>query len=209
MTRAIVRSTSPARRAAAAPRTPLAPAALATALLATALLAAACADPVSRSTPSAPPAPIAPATAPSAAARDGDAGRQLPRPLRNYELTVERLDGLYRAHHELYRLAQSNPEPLERLQDAINEIPDEGFEDVALAVARSPQVLAAIVRARVTPRDFFLTQINLLDAVAVLEARAKGRVRDVPDVTDRNVEFVRTHPVEVKRVLTGRRPPAR
>ena len=142
-------------------------------------------------------------SAPSRASAERDAN-----PLRDFDLTLENLNGLYLAHHELYRLAERNSEPLERLQDELNEIPDRAFGEAVNAIMRTPEVRDAIVRARLSPREYYLTQYNLVDAVSVLEARAVGRTTDLPDVSQRNVDFVRVHPEAVRRVMTGRRPPS-
>jgi hypothetical protein len=165
------------------------------ALLAAGALLSACGDSESRRALT-PPAP-ARVTAVS----------QKVSPMRDFDLTVENLNGLYLAHHELYRLSQTNPEPLEKLQEAINEFPDDAFANAVQEIVQTREVREAILRARISPREYFLTQLNLVDAVNVLEARAAGRTTDLPDVTERNVEFVRLHPQEVRRVMTERRPP--
>lgn len=163
-------------------------------LLAAGVLSAACDEKGTRSPPTSPlrGAPVA-----SAAPAN---------PVIDYQLTVANLDGLYLAHHELYRLSRTNPEPLERLQEELNEIEPDGIEKIVLAVVREPTVRDAMLRARISPRDFFLTQYNLVNAVFVLEARTTGRPADLPPVSERNIEFVQRHPQEVQRLMTERRP---
>lgn len=127
-------------------------------------------------------------------------------PLRDYELTLDNLRGLYHAHHNLYRLSARQPGLLERLEEEIGENPPEAFEKTVAAIGAVPAVQTALARAKITPRDFYLTQYTLMNAAAVVEARAAGRTDNLPDVSERNIEFVRQNPKDVERVMTERRP---
>jgi hypothetical protein len=127
-------------------------------------------------------------------------------PLTNYELTVENVRGLYQAHHGLYKLSQRDPEVLSKLEDDIQEIPPEQFEQIVSAIGAVPAVRKVLDQAKLTPRDFYLTQYNLVNAVAVLQGRAAGRFDHLPAVSEQSLDFVRRNPKDVEKVMTERRP---
>ena len=168
---------------------------LARALVAAAAMQAGCDGPQSEGVPNSPTVP----TRASAGVVRGD-------PLLDYEITVENLRGLYHAHHNLYRLSQREPGLLEELEEEISEIPPAEFEKTVAAIGAVPAVRDALGQAKLSPRDFYLTQFNLMNAVAVLQARGVGRSDNLPDVSERNVEVVRQNPHEVDRLMTERRP---
>ena len=149
-------------------------------------------------TRSVPGSPTVPTRAVTSAPR-GD-------PLLDFEISPENLRALYHAHHNLYRLSLREPGVLEKLEQEIEEVPRTDYEKISAAIGAVPAVRAALEHAKISPRDFYMTQYNLMNAVAVLEARDKGRFDNLPDVSERNVEIVRQNPKDVHRLMTERRP---
>jgi hypothetical protein len=149
-----------------------------------------------------------PGSSPTLANRaEPSASLSLVNPLLDYQLSEDKLNRLYLAHHALYRLSRRNPAPLDRLQEALNELPPEAVDLMVAAVDEEPVVRETFRQSGIAPSDFFLTQYNLVSAVMVLEARAKGRSDDLPEVSEANIEFVRLNPQLVRRLMTERKPP--
>lgn len=146
-----------------------------------------------------PRSPVSPGAALASAAPSAEAAA-----LANYTLTLERIEGLRRAQRGLARISRMEPAPVERLQDSLQEVAHDDVEGMARATRAEPAVRDVLAAAGISPRDYYMTQYNLVHSVALLDARAARRGGDFVPVSERNLEFVRRNRAAVDRVMTER-----
>jgi hypothetical protein len=127
---------------------------------------------------------------------------------RAYRLTMDRIRQLARAGEELARLQAARPEIRDSMAVATPD-PNAILERLtSVAPARD-----AVVRAGLTPRDYTLATIALMQAGMMVEMRNRGAAPDVP-VNEANVALVSENWEEIQRIMrevaqragTGARP---
>ena len=139
-------------------------------------------------------------TTPAAAATDDVEA------LRDYDLTMEKLDGLFEAQLAMARVAsRMTPAEREALAQQSSNSQNASIDDMVANIERNPPFRDALSEAGITPRDYAMTTAAMMQAsmaMAVLQMRPN----DDPDSLTRamdtnpgNVRFIQENMEEITR----------
>ena len=134
--------------------------------------------------------------------RNGRADADL-REIQNYRLTTKTLARLAQVQENIYALLKANPDLAKRHADTDSR--DESaqtLDDMAKRFERIPEMRRAIVKAGLTPREYMLATMALLQAgmsAALIEAPGVDQNTIAPGVRA-NVAFVKAHQAEMDRM---------
>ena len=121
--------------------------------------------------------------------------------MRNYRLSMDKVDKFAAASQSLVALSKSNPAIRTAIPGGAKNL-DEGAK---LMESQSPAVAAAIQKAGMSVREYLLTSITLLTTRMVVGMKKQGQKLDqLPGtVSPENVAFVEQNYPKIEKLLTG------
>ena len=118
------------------------------------------------------------------------------REVRDYKLTIAKVDQFTTAAAALKELATANPAT--RIE--INSGQKQTIDEVVAKLDANPKVKAAIANAKLSTREFVLVQAALLGAM--MANAAQQSVGHIPDVASpENIDFVKTNMMAIQEKL--------
>jgi hypothetical protein len=169
-------------------------------VIATMLLSAACGGDARDAAPA--PAPVPSAGAPVSQGKSAEDVATL----RGYELTMEKLDRVFRAQLNLVSaIAALSPSERQAMEAASASSPEDGLDDVIARLDANTVAKKAVIDAGMTTRDYITASMALMQASmawSVIQSRP-GENQDslslMMDTNPGNVRFVRDNMAELTR----------
>jgi hypothetical protein len=123
----------------------------------------------------------------SSASADNPADEQA---LRDYQLSVGKVEKLCRVGERMREYVKTHPE--EKHSDIMK---GKTLDDSVKAIEARPEVMAMLKAAGVTPREFMLGTLTMMQATMMVSMRAQYPEAKTPDnINPNNVELVQRHP---------------
>ena len=123
--------------------------------------------------------------------------------MRNYRLSMDKVDKFAAASHSLMALSKSNPALKGSMRGGTGaKTMDEGAK---LMESKYPEAAAAIQKSGMSVREFFLTSVTLMTTTMVAGMKKQGQKFDqLPaTVSPENLAFVEQNYPKIEKLLNG------
>lgn len=120
--------------------------------------------------------------------------------MRNYRLSVDKLDRFAAASNSLMSLTKAHPEMRAAMgdQSGVKTLD----ESVARLQSKFPEAAGAIQKSGLTVRDYLLTSVSLMTATMALGMKKQGQLKQAPlGVSPENLAFVEQNYEKVEKVM--------
>ncbi len=123
--------------------------------------------------------------------------------MRNYRLSMDKVDKFAAASQSLVALSKSNPAMRSAMQSGTGaKTLDEGAK---VMESKYPEAAAAIQKAGMSVREFFLTSVTLMTTTLAVGLKKQGQTLDqLPGtVSPENLAFVEQNYPKIEKLLNG------
>ncbi len=126
---------------------------------------------------------------------------ELNRAVRDYRLTMPRMQQYVRAVRNLHQLERTDPE-LRRRMEAMGDQEDRSMAEVTNLIEGEPQLRRAIEESGLTVRDYMLISLAFMQSMMAYEFQRQGYIQELPpEVSPENVAFIRDNEQQLQPLL--------